>query len=62
LIAIQRSYQKLWPFQSVHQACLEQTSSPPRIDSSSTAWKRASGNSSKSLSAIQQSDHKLWLF
>jgi hypothetical protein len=32
------------------------------IDSSSTLWKRASGNSSKSLTAIQLSHRKLWPF
>ena len=30
--------------------------------SSSTSWKRASGNFSKSLTAIQRSDKKLWPF
>jgi hypothetical protein len=62
LIAIQRSDQKLWPFQTVHPAWLDHTSSSPSIDSSSTSWKRASRNSSKSLIAIQRSDRKLWLF
>jgi len=38
------------------------TSSSPSIDSTSTTWKRASGNTSKSLTAIQWSDQKLWLF
>jgi hypothetical protein len=46
----------LWPFRTAHPAWLDQTSSSPRIDSSSTAWKRASENSSKSLIAIQRSD------
>jgi len=41
-------------------AWLDQTSSSSSIDSSSTQWKRASGNSSKSLIAIQRSDRKLW--
>jgi len=49
-------------FRTVHQAWLDQTSSSPSIDSSSTAWKRASGNSSNSLIAIQRSDRKLWHF
>jgi len=40
----------------------DQTSSSPSIDSSSTPCKRASGNSSKSLTAIQRSDQKLWPF
>jgi hypothetical protein len=54
LIAIQRSNRKLWLFRTVTQARRDQTSSSPRIDSSSTAWKRASGNSRKSLIAIQR--------
>ena len=62
LTAIQRSDQKLWPFRTVTQAWRDQTSSSPRIDSSSTQWKRASGNSSNSLNAIQPSDQKLWHF
>jgi len=41
---------------------VDQTSSSPSIDSSSTPWKRASGNSSKRLIAIQRSDRKLWPF
>jgi len=49
-------------FRTVHPAWLDQTSSSPSIDCSSTAWKRASGNSSNSLIAIQRSDRKLWLF
>jgi hypothetical protein len=59
LTAIQRSDQKLWPFRTVTQACRDQTSSSPSIDSSSTPWKKASGNSSKSLTAIQRSDQTL---
>jgi hypothetical protein len=62
LIAIQRSYRKLWPFRTVIQARHDQTSSSPSIDSSSTVWKKESGNSSKSLKAIQRSDRKLWPF
>jgi hypothetical protein len=62
LISIQRSDRKLWPFQTIHQAWVDQTSSSPSIDCSSTTWKRASGNSSKSLIAIQRSDRKLWPF
>jgi hypothetical protein len=42
-------------FRTVHQAWLDQTSSTPSIDSLSNVWKRASGNSSKSLIAIQRS-------
>jgi len=49
-------------FRTVHPAWLDQTSSSPSIDSSSTAWKRASGNSSNSLIAIQRSDRKLCPF
>jgi len=49
-------------FRTVHQAWVDQTSSSPSIDSSSIAWKRASGNSSNSLIAIQRSDRKLWHF
>jgi DNA-directed RNA polymerase specialized sigma24 family protein len=59
LIAIQPSDRKLWLFRIVTQAWYDQTSSSPRIDSSSTAWKRASENSNKSLSAIPLSDRKL---
>jgi hypothetical protein len=40
----------------------DQTSSSPSIDSSSTPCKRASGSSSKSLTAIQRLDQKLWPF
>jgi len=40
----------------------DKTSSSPSIDSSSTPSTRASGNSSKSLIAILQSDQKLWPF
>ena len=40
----------------------DQTSSSPSIDSSSTPCQRTSGNSSKSLTAVQRSDQKLWLF
>jgi len=49
-------------FRTVHPAWLDQTSSSLSIDSSSTPWKRASGNSSKRLIAIQRSDRKLWPF
>jgi len=49
-------------FRTVHPACLDQSSSSPSIDSSSTAWKRASGNSSNSLIVIQRSDRNLWHF
>jgi hypothetical protein len=62
LIAILRSDQKLWPFRTVTQACHDETSSSPSIDSSSTPTTRASGNSSKSLIAILRSDQKLWPF
>jgi hypothetical protein len=48
LTAIQLSDQKLWPFRTVIQAWRDQTSSSPSIHSSSTPWKRAFGNSSKS--------------
>jgi len=61
-ITIQRTDRKLWPFRPVHQAWLDQTSTSPRIDSSSAAWKKASENSSKSFIAIQRSDRKLWPF
>jgi len=53
---------KFWLFRTVTQAWRDQTSSSPSIDSSSTPCKRASGNSSKSLTAIQRSDQKLWPF
>jgi hypothetical protein len=43
LTAIQRSDQKLWPFRTVTQACHDQTSSSPNIDSSPIPCKRASG-------------------
>jgi hypothetical protein len=59
LIVIQRSDRKLLLFPTSTQAWYDQTSSSPRIDSSSTASKRASGNSTKSLSAIPLSDRKL---
>jgi hypothetical protein len=59
LTAIQRSDQKLWPFRTVTQAWRDQTSSSSSIHSSSSLWERASGNSSKSLTAIQRSDQKL---
>ena len=36
------------------------TSSSPSIDSTSTIWKRASGNSCKIQIAIQRSDQQLW--
>ena len=62
LVAIQRSDQKLWPFRTVTRAWRDQTSSSPRIHSSSTQWKSASGNSSTSLTAIQRSYQKLWPF
>jgi hypothetical protein len=52
LTAIQRSDQKLWPFQIVTQAWRDQTSSSPSINSSSTQWKTTSGKCSKSLIAI----------
>jgi len=41
---------------------LDQTSSSPSIDSSSTPWKRSSGNTSKRLIAIQRSDRMLLPF
>jgi hypothetical protein len=62
LTTIQRSDQKLWPFQIVSQAWRDQTSSSSSIHSSSTQWKRASGNFSKSLTTIQRSDQKLCQF
>jgi hypothetical protein len=46
---------KIIAFRTVHLAWLDQTSSSSSIDSSSTPWKSASGNSSKSLMAIQRS-------
>jgi len=49
-------------FRPVHPAWLDQTSSSSSIDSSSIAWKSSSGNSCKSLIAIQRSDRKLWPF
>jgi hypothetical protein len=50
---------KVMAFRTVHPAWLDQTSSSSSIDSSSTPWKSASGNSSKSLIPIQRSDRKL---
>jgi hypothetical protein len=61
LTGIQWSNQKLC-LQTVIQAWRNQTSSSPSIDSSSTPCKRASGNSSKSLTGIQRSNQKLWPF
>jgi len=49
-------------FGPVYEAWQDQTSSSRSNDPSSTPWKRASGNSSKSLIAIQRSDRKLWPF
>jgi len=49
-------------FRIVYQAWLDQTSTSPNIDPSSTTWKRASRKFSKSLIAIQRSDRKLWHF
>jgi len=60
LIAIQQSDQKLWLVRTVTLAWRDQTSSLPSIDSTSTIWKRASGNSCKILIAIQWSNQKLW--
>jgi hypothetical protein len=62
LIAIQRSDRMLSPFRTVTQARRDQTASSASIDSSSTPWKWASGNSCKCLIAIQRSNRKLWLF
>jgi len=53
---------KVMAFGPVHEAWLDQTSSSPSNDPSCTPWKRASGNSSKTLIAIQRSDRKLWPF
>jgi len=53
LIAIQRSDQKLWLVRTVTRAWRDQTSSSTSIDSTSTIWKRASGNSCKILIAMQ---------
>jgi len=53
---------KVLPFRAVTLAWRDQTSSSPSIDSTSTQWKRASGNSIKSFIAIQRSDQKLWPF
>jgi hypothetical protein len=47
---------KVMAFQTVHPSWLDQTSSSAIIDSSSIQWKSASGNSCKSLIAIQRSD------
>jgi hypothetical protein len=47
LIAIQRSHQKLWPLRIVSLAWRDQISYSNSIDSTSTIWKRASGNSCK---------------
>jgi hypothetical protein len=61
LTGIQWSYQKLC-LKTITQAWRDQTSLSPSIDSSSTPCKRASGNSSKSLTWIQRSNQKLWPF
>ena len=45
-----------------YSSLARQTSSSPSFDSSSTPCKRAFGKSSKSLTAIQRSDQKLWPF
>jgi hypothetical protein len=59
LITIQRSDQKLWPFQIVTITWRDRTCSSSSMDSTSTPWKMASGKSSKILIAIQRSDQKL---
>jgi hypothetical protein len=46
----------LWPFRTVTLAWRDQTSISPSMDSSSTQWKSAFGNSSKLFTAIQRSD------
>ena len=53
---------KVLPFRAVTLAWRDQTSSSPSIDSTSTPWKRASGNFIKSLIAIQRSDQKFLPF
>ena len=50
----------LLPLRTVTVALRDQTSSSPSIDSTSTIWKNANGNSGKILIAIQRSDQKLW--
>ena len=47
LIPMQRSDQQLWRVRTVTLAWRDQTSSSPSIDSTTTIWKGASGNSSK---------------
>src|SRR4030067_959428 len=46
-IAIQQSDQKLWPLRTITLAWRDETFSTPSIDSTSTIWRRASGNSCK---------------
>jgi hypothetical protein len=53
---------KVMAFRPVLPAWLDQTSTSASIDSSSTPWKSASGNSCKSLIPIQRSDRNLWTF
>jgi hypothetical protein len=60
--AIQRSDQKLWPFQTGTLVSSDDTSASPSSDSTYTARKTASGNSCKNLRAMQRSHQKLWPF
>jgi hypothetical protein len=53
---------KVLPFRAVTLAWRDQTSSSLGIDSTSTPWERASGNSIKGFIAIQRSYQKLWPF
>ena len=59
MIAIQRSDQQLWLVRPVTFLWRDQTFSSSSIDSTSTIWKNASGNSGKILIWIQRSEQKL---
>jgi len=62
LKAIQRSDQKLWPFQTRKLISSDATSTRRSGDSTSTPRKTVSGNSCKDLREIPRSDPKLWPF
>jgi len=53
---IQRSDEKLWPFQTGTLVGGDDTTASRSSDSISKPWKTASGNSCKILREIQQSD------
>jgi len=59
LRAIQRSDQKLWPFQTGTLVQSAESSASPSSDYTSSPKKTASINSCKNLGTIQRSDQKL---